>query len=63
MLLTVASGGTILLENPSNSLIALHDRYVWLVQLLLSFQIYATLMQQNVGIGSCSHVGVHVCAC
>ncbi|CAK9102213.1 unnamed protein product [Durusdinium trenchii] len=40
MLLTVASGGTILLENPSNSLIALHDRYVWLVQLLLSFQIY-----------------------
>ncbi|CAE7281853.1 unnamed protein product, partial [Symbiodinium pilosum] len=30
----VAEGGTIVLENPMNSLIALHDRYVWMVKLL-----------------------------
>ena len=42
MILTIAAGGTIVLENPMNSLIALHDRYVWMVKLLRSFGIPAT---------------------
>lgn len=40
MVLTIAAGGTILLENPSNSLIALHDRYIWFVRLLATHNIF-----------------------
>ena len=39
MLLTVAAGGTVCLENPANSLIALHDRFIWFVKLLSSHGI------------------------
>ena len=40
MILVIAAGGTITLENPQNSLIALHPRHIWLVQLLVSFGIH-----------------------
>ncbi|CAL1152703.1 unnamed protein product [Cladocopium goreaui] len=39
MLILVAMGGTYLLENPLNSLVALHPRYVWLVERLLEHNI------------------------
>ena len=38
-LLLIAAGGVILLENPQNSLIALHDRWVWLVNALARYAI------------------------
>ena len=34
MTITLCAGGTVVLENPANSLIALHDRYVWMVKSL-----------------------------
>ena len=34
MVLVVCAGGTVVLENPMNSLIGLHDRHVWMVKLL-----------------------------
>ena len=35
MLLLVAAGGIYILENPVNSLVALHPRYIWFVEQLL----------------------------
>lgn len=40
MILVVAAGGTVLLENPQNSLIALHSRHIWFVNLLMSYGIH-----------------------
>ena len=34
-MIIVAAGGTVLIENPANSLISLHPRWVWLVETLL----------------------------
>ena len=39
MILAIAAGMTIILENPQNSVIALHDRFVWMVKLLQSHGI------------------------
>ena len=39
--LLIAAGGIFALENPQNSLIALHDRWVWLLNTLLRFDIQA----------------------
>ena len=52
MLLLVALGGTYLMENPVNSLVALHPRYVWFCERL-----------QELGIPDPQLVGVHVHAC
>ena len=41
MLVIVAAGGTILMENPSLSVIGLHDRWVWLVKSLRQHKIEA----------------------
>jgi hypothetical protein len=38
-MLVIAAGGIPTMENPQNSLIALHDRWVWLVQTLQRFGI------------------------
>ena len=35
VMITIAAGGTVLIENPANSLIALHPRWVWMVETLL----------------------------
>ena len=34
MIVAIAAGMTICMENPQNSVIALHDKFVWLVRLL-----------------------------
>jgi hypothetical protein len=34
MILVICAGGTILMENPQNSLVAMQSRFVWLVKLL-----------------------------
>lgn len=39
MLLLVAAGGTYILENPMNSLVALHPRFIWLSERLLEHGI------------------------
>lgn len=52
MWLVTVAGGVWLMENPMNSLIALHPRYVWMCELLLEFNIYATwlrLLAESVG--------------
>lgn len=40
MMLLVAAGGTFLLENPLNSLVALHPRFIWLSERLQRFGIH-----------------------
>ena len=45
MLMTVAASGTYLLENPANSLICMHDAYIWLVKTLLAAGVKAGLTQ------------------
>ena len=47
MVLTICAGGTILLENPCNSLIALHDRYVWMVKMLLEHGIPVSWLKKS----------------
>ena len=42
MFLAVVSGGNFFMENPMNSLIAQHPRYVWMVERLLEFGIKAS---------------------
>ena len=39
MLLLVAAGGTYILENPMNSMVALHPRFIWLCERLLEHGI------------------------
>ena len=39
MILVICAGGVILLENPGNSVVATHARFVWLVRLLESHNI------------------------
>ena len=39
MVLVLCAGGHYILENPQNSLIAQHDRYVWMLKLLLEHGI------------------------
>ena len=34
MLITILMGGVYFMENPMNSLLGMHPRYVWLVELL-----------------------------
>ena len=41
MLYVLAAGGNIVLENPSNSLVALHGRYVQLLRMLLQVGVIA----------------------
>ena len=45
MLLVVAAGGTVVLENPQNSLVGMQGRFSWFVRLLLSFQIPASWLK------------------
>ena len=45
MWLAVARGGDYFLENPHNSLIAHHPRYVWLVERLQEFGIPVPVMK------------------
>ncbi len=46
MMLVICVGGTICMENPHNSLIALHERFAWLVTLLQSHSIPVLWLQQ-----------------
>lgn len=39
MWITVIAGGTFFMENPMNSLVACHPRYVWMAEQLLLFGI------------------------
>lgn len=39
MWLVVIAGGTFMMENPMNSLVALHPRYIWFAERLLSLGI------------------------
>jgi hypothetical protein len=39
MVLTICAGGVIIMENPQNSLIAMHHRFVELVERLRSYNI------------------------
>ena len=49
MWLAIIAGGDFFLENPANSLIAMHPRYVWMVERLLMFGIPAPRrLHQNV---------------
>ena len=41
MLLVICAGGVIFMENPANSLIAMHPRFCWMVKLLQSDNIPA----------------------
>jgi hypothetical protein len=41
MICVICAGGTICMENPGNSLIGMHSRFVWLVNLFSSFGIRA----------------------
>lgn len=50
MILVICAGGTICMENPQNSLVAMQNRFVWLVKLLERANIpvpclYAVLYQ------------------
>ena len=44
MWLTCILGGDYCLENPANSLVALHPRYVWMVEKLLASGIRAACL-------------------
>ena len=44
MLLLIAAGGHYVLENPQHSRITQHDRYIWLVKLLMSHGIQVPLL-------------------
>ena len=46
MVLVICAGGTICMENPNNSLIALHERFAWLVTLLQSHGIAVLWLQK-----------------
>ena len=52
--LLIAAGGVVAMENPQNSLISLHDRWVWLVNTLLRFNI------QVIGVQT-SEFGFRIC--
>jgi len=41
ILITVLMGGTYVMENPHNSLLAMHPRYVWLLEQLKKFGVFA----------------------
>ena len=40
MLLLVCAGSTYIMENPLNSLVALHPRYIWFVEALQAHGIF-----------------------
>ena len=42
MYLAVVARGNFFMENPMNSLIAQHPRYVWMVEHLMKFGIYVS---------------------
>ena len=42
MLLVVAMGGSFLLENPSGTIVNMHDSFVWFTDLLRAFAYYAS---------------------
>ena len=39
MVIAIAAGMTICLENPQNSLIGMHEKFIWLVRLLMRHNI------------------------
>lgn len=45
MLLVICVGGTVMMENPQNSLIGMHSRFAWLVALLRSHNIPVIWLQ------------------
>ena len=47
MLYVLAAGGNIVLENPSNSLVALHGRYIQLLRMLLQVGVIVAGLGKN----------------
>ena len=47
MLYILAAGGNIVLENPANSLVALHGRYIQLLRMLLQVGVIAAGLGKN----------------
>lgn len=47
MMMVALMGGCYILENPVNSLVAMHPRYVWMVERLLRFGVPVPLSLQS----------------
>lgn len=48
MLIAVVSGGVFFMEQPMNSLVAMHPRYIWLVELLLQLDIPVSWLMDDI---------------
>ena len=47
MALVICAGGVIVMENPQNSLVAMHHRFVELVEKLLSYNIHVFCQERK----------------
>ena len=58
MVLAICAGGTIIMENPQNSLVAMQGRFAWLVELLSGQNISAPWFHELSA--SCKTNSLHV---